>query len=143
MLLGRESAVAGYVEGAGTWSICVQSIQAQKGQNGVSCSSSQGCYHRKKSLPVNSYVVVLFDGAFQILSVLDDFTIDSKIIYDKAKHDWSPHVAIQAWSELCLVVPTLEQPFLEQPVGKDAGLRESVHPTFYADVHPTVVFDGA
>ena len=65
---------------------------------------------------------MLFEGAFQLLGVLDAFALDTKLIHHTAEHDWAPHVAVQAGGELCSVVPTLQQEFLEQFIGYDARI---------------------
>ena len=73
----------------------------------------QGDATEQFPLPVDCYLVVFFEGAFQILCELDAFALDPKIIHDNTVHNWAPHVAVQAGDELCLVVPTLQQALLE------------------------------
>ena len=68
--------------------------------------------------------------------MLDALAFDAKIIHCKAEHDWSPHVFVQAGSELAFVTSGLEKTLLQQFVCKDACFGKAAHAFFDADMHP-------
>ena len=51
---------------------------------------------------------------------MDALALYAKIVNDKAKHDRSPHVAIEARGELAFVVAVFVKTFFQELVGEDA-----------------------
>ncbi len=65
--------------------------------------------------------------------------LDSKVVNNECKHDGVPFVAAEPGGGGCNIVVKFGKAFLEEFVGKDACLGETVHATAHFKVDPGVV----
>ena len=49
--------------------------------------------------------------------MFDTLTFDSKIVNNEVEDDWPPHVFVEAWGELALVVATFDEALFEEFIG--------------------------
>ena len=83
--------------------------------------------------------MVAEDG-HEVVNVLFANVLYSKIIYAKSEGNWAPCVSPKAWYKCVLVVAFCVESLLQQLLGEESRLGESIHssPEFNVDV--SVVF---
>jgi hypothetical protein len=64
--------------------------------------------------------------------------LDGKVVDNECKHDGAPFVAPEPGGGGCFVVVKIGEAVLEELVGKDACLGETVHATAHFEVDPGV-----
>ncbi len=82
--------------------------------------------------------VVLFESLAKMIQVSITNVLDGKVVNNECKHDGAPFVAPDPGGGGCLVVVKFGKAFLEEFVGKDACLGETVHATAHFEVDPGV-----
>ncbi len=82
--------------------------------------------------------VVLFESLAKMIQVGITNALDGKVINNECKHDGAPFVVPEPRGCGCLVVVEFSKAVLEEFVGKDACLGETVHATVHFKVDPGV-----
>ncbi len=82
--------------------------------------------------------VVLFESLAKMIQVGIANIFDGKVVGNECKHDGAPFVAPEPWGGGCLIVVEVSKAVLEEFVGKDACLGETVHATVHFEVDPGV-----
>jgi hypothetical protein len=82
--------------------------------------------------------VVLFESLAKMIQVGITNVLDGKVVNHECKHDGVPFVAPEPGGGGCLVVVKFVKVVLEDFVGKDACLGETVHATSHFKVDPGV-----
>jgi hypothetical protein len=93
------------------------------------------------ALPVNCNCVVLLQCLFEVDHVGFVCYLDAEVIDNKTENNVAKYVLPEAWGVLALVVPFLGKALFKELVGKDAGLREAIHPFSNLDVYPSIFVD--
>jgi hypothetical protein len=78
--------------------------------------------------------VVLFESLAKMIQVGISNVLDGKVVNNEFKHDGAPFVAPEPRGCGCLVVVEFGKAFLEEFVGKDACLGETLHATAHFKV---------
>ncbi len=78
--------------------------------------------------------VVLFESLAKMIQVRITNVLDGKVIDNECKHDGAPFVVPEPGGGGCLVVVEFGMAVLEEFVGKDACLGETVHATVHFKV---------
>ncbi len=97
--------------------------------------------HRAGKAGANNFLrdlVVLFESLAKMIQVGITNVLDGKVVDNDCKHDRVPFVAPEPWGGGCLVVVVFGKAVLEEFVGKDASLGETVHATAHFKVDPGV-----
>jgi hypothetical protein len=96
--------------------------------------------HASKAGAVNFLrdFVVLFSSLAEMIQVGITNVLDCKVIDNKCKYDGVPFVVPEPGGGGCLVVVKFGEVFLEEFVGKDACLGETVHAMVHFEVDPGV-----
>jgi hypothetical protein len=81
---------------------------------------------------------VLFESLAKMIQVSITNVLDGKDVDNGCKHDRAPFVAPEPGGGGCLIVVELGKAALEEFVGKDACLSETVHATTHLGVDPGV-----
>ncbi len=94
--------------------------------------------HASKAGAVNFLrdFVVLLESLAEMIQVGITNVLDCKVIDNKCKYDGAPFVVPEPGGGGCLVVVKFGEAFLEEFVGKDACLGETVHATVHFEVDP-------
>ncbi len=85
---------------------------------------------------LNNFVGFRPQGVVEVLESVFLDIFDSKVVNGEIEPERAGFVFPQAWSVGLFVVPVVGEAFLKEFVGKDAGLRETVHSflNFHVDV---------
>ncbi len=81
---------------------------------------------------------MLFESLAKMIQVGITNVLDGKVINNECKHDGVPFVAPEPGGGGCLVAVAFGKAVLEEFVGKDACLGETVHATVHFKVDPGV-----
>jgi hypothetical protein len=82
--------------------------------------------------------IVLFESLAKMIQVGVTNVLDGKVVNNECKHEGAPFVAPEPEGGGCLVVVDLGKAVLEEFVGKDACLGETVHDMAHFEVYPGV-----
>ncbi len=82
--------------------------------------------------------VVLFETLAKMIQVGITNVLDGKVISNECKHDGVPFVVPEPRGGGCLVVVEVGKAVLEEFVGMDASLGETIHATAHFKVDPGV-----
>ncbi len=82
--------------------------------------------------------VVLFGSLAKMIQVGIANVLDGKVVNNECKHDEAPCVAPEHGGGSCLVVVEFGKAVLEEFVGKDACLEETIHAMVHLKVNPAV-----
>ncbi len=107
---------------------------------GVNSAVVPSEHHAGKAGAVNFLrnFVVLFESLTKMIQVGITNLLDGKVVNNECKHDGVPFVAPEPGGGGCLVVVEFGEAFLEEFIGKDACLGETVHATAHFKVDPGV-----
>jgi hypothetical protein len=78
--------------------------------------------------------VVLFESLAKMIQVGITNVLDGKVVNNACKHDGGPFVAPEPGGGGCLVLVEFGKVVLEEFLGKDACLGETIHPTVHFKV---------
>ncbi len=97
-------------------------------------------YHAGEAGVVNFLrdFVVLFESLAKMIQVSITNILDGKVVNNECKHDGVPFVVPELGGGGCFVVVEIGEAVLEEFVGKDACLGETVHATAHFEVDPGV-----
>ncbi len=97
-------------------------------------------HHAGKAGEVNFLrgFVVLFESLAKMIQVGITIVLDGKVVDNECKHNGAPFVAPESRGGGCFVVVKIGKVVLEEFVGKDACLGETVHATAHFEVDPGV-----
>jgi hypothetical protein len=84
-----------------------------------------------RAFPINVNLVVLLEYADEMFDVVLVGVLYSKVVNNKGEADWVPIVMPVSWCDLALPVPCIVEALGEEVLGKNAGLREAVHPALH------------
>ncbi len=82
--------------------------------------------------------VVLFESLAKMIQVGIIDVLDGKVVDNECKHDGAPFVVPEPGGGGCLIVVKFDKAVLEEFVGKDACLGETIHTTAHLQVDPGV-----
>ncbi len=82
--------------------------------------------------------VVLFESLAKMIQVGITNVLDGKVVDNKCNHGGAPFVVPEPGGGGCFVVVEIGKVVLEEFVGKDACLGETVHATVHFEVDPGV-----
>ncbi len=82
--------------------------------------------------------IVLFESLAKIIQMGIAIVLDGKVVNNEYKYDGAPFVAQEPGGGGCLVVVKFVKAAVEEFVGKDACLGETVHATAHLKVDPGV-----
>ncbi len=82
--------------------------------------------------------VGLFESLAKMIQVGITIVLDGEVVDNECKHDRAPFVAPEPGGGGCLIVVEFGKAVLEEFVGKDACLGETVHATAHFKVDPGV-----
>ena len=77
---------------------------------------------KKFTFPIHRYVVMFFEGFFEVSGVLHALTLNTKIVNDETEHDGAPDVLVQSRSKLTFKIAGLNEARFEELVGQYSGL---------------------
>ncbi len=83
--------------------------------------------------------IVLFESLAKMIQVGITNVLDGKVVNNKCKHDGAPFVVPKPGGGGCLVVVIFGKAVLEEFVGKDACLGETVHATMHFELDSGVM----
>ena len=56
---------------------------------------------------------MLLKGLLEVIGMLIAYKFDAKVLNHKSEGDWEPHVPVEAWHEVALMVACFLEAFLE------------------------------
>ncbi len=96
--------------------------------------------HTGKAGAVNFFrdFILLLESLVKMIQVCIANLLDGKVVDDECKHDRVPLVVPETGGGGCLAVVKFGKAVLEEVVGKDACLGETLHATAHFEVDPRV-----
>ncbi len=90
------------------------------------------------TLPVGGDFIIEAENFVKMFSVFFAYVLDSKIIYSENESDRTRFVAPETRDKFALEVSMFVQALLEELVGQEARLRQTVHPFCHFDENHTM-----
>jgi hypothetical protein len=94
--------------------------------------------HASEAGAINFLRDLLFESLAKMIQVGSDNVWDGKVVNNECKHGGAPFVAPEPEGDGCFVVVKFNKAVLEEFVGKDSCLGETVHAAAHLKVDPGV-----